>query len=47
MKTTALLFTLVFGSCVTFPATVKIQGNYGTYGYSTKRGLEIEVNATK
>ena len=43
----SLLSVLCLTSCWPPPVAIAVQGNYGTYGYSAKRGFEISINATK
>ena len=39
---------LLSSSCTTdYPVTLSVQGEQGRVGYSAKRGLEIEIVATK
>jgi hypothetical protein len=49
MKTIAILAAiLALTSCTNLPPiAVSVQGDYGTYGYSAKRGVEITIDATK
>jgi hypothetical protein len=47
MKTIAIIATLILASCAEFPVAVAVQGDYGTYSYSAKRGVEIAIDATK
>lgn len=49
MKTLAI-FTAILAmtSCAALPPTaITVQGQHGTYGYSTKAGVEISIDATK
>lgn len=48
MKTIAIILAAAsLTSCWPPPVAIAVQGKYGTYGYSAKRGVEITVNATK
>lgn len=48
MKTAiVLLLVALLSSCAETPLTVGIQGQYGNYSYSAKRGIEVHINATK
>lgn len=38
---------VILSGCAEVPLTLSVEGNYGTYSYSAKRGVEIQVNATK
>jgi uncharacterized lipoprotein YajG len=45
--TIAIIATLFLASCAELPLTLAVEGEHGTYSYSAKRGLVIEVNAAK
>lgn len=47
MKTIAILSCLTLSGCLAVPVAVQIQGQHGIYGYSSKRGVEIQIDATK
>ena len=50
LTASALLLVAIMAltSCAALPPiAVSVQGQHGTYGYSAKRGVEIEIDATK
>jgi len=50
MKTITILATLALASCAGYdlpPIAVKVQDARGSYGYSSKTGLFVEINGTK
>lgn len=49
MKTlTIILIAAALASCTTpFPVAVAVEGQYGTYSYSSKGGLTATIHATK
>lgn len=47
MKTIIAIIMIALTSCAEMPVSVGVQGEHGSYSYSAKRGIEIEVDASK
>ena len=50
MKTIVILACIALASCAGFdmpPIAVSVQDATGTYGYSSKTGLFVEIDSTK
>lgn len=42
-----LLVLLLLTGCAEMPVTLSVEGQHGSYSYSAKRGIKIEVHASK
>lgn len=43
----AITCAFLASSCADYPVTLSVQAEQGSVGYSAKRGIEIEIDATK
>lgn len=47
MKTIIAIIMIALIGCAEMPVTLSVEGQHGSYSYSAKRGIEIEVDASK